>query len=118
MSYEGYYQVICKNGHYFQRDAYDEDYAGKCPCGADQAWLNSVDDTNCHAVGVIPGPELEQLRLSAPQTHTCSCGHTHVTAEATYRVPSEEETHRLQHYWDGENYISLNRDTIPSVERS
>ena len=48
MSYEGYYQVICKKGHYHTVDCNLFDFLGwKCPtCGSDAAWCNGVDLTN------------------------------------------------------------------------
>lgn len=49
MSYEGYYQILCKHGHYSTVDCYDmcehEDW--KCSkCGEKMAWWNSVNTTN------------------------------------------------------------------------
>ena len=56
MSYEGYYQIICKQGHYHTCDCYDypdftSELSGQEPwkcgiCGASAAWYNSVDVTN------------------------------------------------------------------------
>jgi hypothetical protein len=52
MSYEGYSQCICSNGHYFEHDAYCD---GFCPyCGLGSSWDNSVDQTNGEAYGEIP----------------------------------------------------------------
>lgn len=46
MSFEGYFQQICKNGHYHVYDAYDNEEE-KCPdCGSEWAWSNMVDTTN------------------------------------------------------------------------
>lgn len=56
MSFEGYTQHICQNGHY-GLEPYD--YAGDQPewtcdeCGAKSAWSNLVDDTNCDNLGYI-----------------------------------------------------------------
>lgn len=53
MSYEGFTQILCKNGHYFEKDAYfdwdgGEHKTWKCPvCGVGLAWQNGVDQTNC-----------------------------------------------------------------------
>ena len=49
MSFEGYNQLLCKKGHYFNLDVYDardiEDI--KCPvCKENVAWYNIVDVTN------------------------------------------------------------------------
>ena len=59
MSYEGYHQVLCRNGHYVEIDCYEEplfceqprfDLDCKiwtCPiCGEKAYWSNSVDVTN------------------------------------------------------------------------
>lgn len=67
MSFEGYYQVLCKNGHYWE-DAYcyhvhspGEEPCPACDpeewrcddCGAKRAWINTVDDTNCDDYGKV-----------------------------------------------------------------
>ncbi len=46
MSFEGYTQKICENGHYHTYDVYEyED--GKCPiCESGWKWSNLVDLTN------------------------------------------------------------------------
>ncbi len=46
MSYEGYIEYLCVNGHYTTSDCYDE-RVKKCPhcCGAIE-YENSVDQTN------------------------------------------------------------------------
>ncbi len=50
MSYEGYYQFICKNGHLSTHDVYAmEPESFKCEatgCGAALAWWNQVNLTN------------------------------------------------------------------------
>lgn len=49
MSYEGYDQLLCENGHYFTADTYeDTDHeTWRCEiCGAQLAWWNAVDVTN------------------------------------------------------------------------
>jgi hypothetical protein len=61
MSYEGYRQCICENGHVSNRD---EVYTGPweeppeeptCPiCNSEIKWSNSVDITNDDDVGFIP----------------------------------------------------------------
>lgn len=64
MSYEGYVQKICGNGHYFRVDAYDDcsgpwadgekPGADNCPvCGKEAVWRNSVDETNGENYGFI-----------------------------------------------------------------
>jgi hypothetical protein len=48
MSFEGYYEFLCKNGHRFQRDVYEEnENTATCPCcGESVKWWNIVDETN------------------------------------------------------------------------
>ena len=49
MSFEGFYQRICANGHYFTSDAIAERYGDLemvCECGAPTATDNLVDETN------------------------------------------------------------------------
>jgi len=48
MSFEGYDQILCENGHYHTHDCYNyTDFnAWTCFCGAKCAWYNTVDETN------------------------------------------------------------------------
>lgn len=56
MSYEGYEQCICANGHYFTVNALSVvDYNPKCySCNAKAVWTNSVDQTQGDEYGYIP----------------------------------------------------------------
>lgn len=46
MSYEGYEELLCGNGHYFAHDCYG-DAPETCPrCGAPWAYSHGVDQTN------------------------------------------------------------------------
>jgi len=46
MSYSGFTQMLCANGHCFSVDSYDET-PSHCPtCDAAWAWSNPVDQTN------------------------------------------------------------------------
>jgi len=91
MSYEGYDQHICENGHQFSLDAMNYDnYMGnaKCHiCKAESVWSLAVDQTNDEGFPYTNFVEIE------PKKHeTCEhCGHTKLISEATYRVPTEEE---------------------------
>lgn len=90
MSYEGYEQHICSDGHYFRTDAYATFYDEKvkCDCGKPSIWCNGVDETNCEGIGYI---DMDQFIIKSAQYETCNLGHKHMTAKATYKVPSEEE---------------------------
>ena len=47
MSYEGYDQFLCKNGHHWTEDAYTSNDKGLCRiCGESIIWENCVDITN------------------------------------------------------------------------
>lgn len=88
MSYEGRTQMICDNGHY---SVYQTPYsfsaeAEKCHCGAVAAWENYIDDTNCEAEGAV---DVDVYMIAEEKLCTCSCGHTHVSEPAKYRIPSD-----------------------------
>lgn len=89
MSYEGRIQRICDNGHYTIIDEPYEFITGvhaKCSCNAKIVWENSVDDTNCDAVGYV---DMSTYKIAEEKLHTCSCGHTHIVEKAKYRIPSD-----------------------------
>ena len=48
MSYEGYSQYLCSNGHLRQYDCYADINmeTDKCSCGAEFVFLHCVDQTN------------------------------------------------------------------------
>jgi hypothetical protein len=46
MSYEGYVEYLCENGHYCQNGAYETDHT-RCPlCNGKLTYINFVDETN------------------------------------------------------------------------
>lgn len=95
MSYEGYNQCLCQKGHYFISPT---STTKPCPdCAGPAVWTNPVDDTNCDDVGIIPRPVLKEHFLLTAEP------------EETFRIPTEEETAKLQHYWRGREYIPLGR---------
>lgn len=109
MSYEGYVQAICANGHYTSfPEPYDMGYEHlSCPtCKAKFGWTNSVSTTNCDSVGVIPPDVMKTFVKERTPSQVCNLGHTH-EGETLYRIPSEEETRNAQHYWDGEKYTPI-----------
>ena len=104
MSYEGYEQCICSNGHYFQQPADISYVSDKCPkCGAKADWHNSVDQTNGGNQGHIPFSILEEKFLLSPiKTETCpTCSNCRRTEEAVFRIPTKEETQPLRQYEKG-----------------
>jgi hypothetical protein len=45
MSYEGYTEHLCANGHHWAHDCYEDEKA--CPrCGKPSVWCHHVDQTN------------------------------------------------------------------------
>lgn len=97
MSYEGYVQILCANGHWDMQPEPYEDSLDPCPfCGAKPAWTNHVDDTNCDSIGRIDLRLLRQkFLLSEAVQEKCSLGHLHTMVEAVYRVPTSDETEEL-----------------------
>lgn len=95
MSYEGYTQILCKNGHLSSENAHVERSMKECPvCKAGLVWWNAVDDTNCDAVGRVDMKKL--LLLGEERSATVVNGRWLLTIiPAVYRIPSEEETLKL-----------------------
>ena len=114
MSYEGYVQILCSNGHDHICDCYEWDFGGfggeeenwKCSiCGSGVAWTNNVDTTNgsfCSCAtedGYVEGASCEycdkgridgyvDLEIETEAvTCKCDCGHVHVVEVATYKIP-------------------------------
>jgi hypothetical protein len=88
MSFEGYYQALCKNGHKFNFNIsydWDEEETARCPyCNEKVAWYNIVDDTNCDQAGHFDDFEI----LTPKVICTCDkCKHEHVSQVATYKIP-------------------------------
>lgn len=97
MSYEGYEDRLCKNGHHWQKDVHGGHNV--CPhCRKKAVWANSVDQTNCEDVGLITPKGWESLLIQPEKTETCGhCNHTKTIEPARYRIPSEEEMKKLRH---------------------
>jgi predicted nucleic-acid-binding Zn-ribbon protein len=100
MSYEGYDQLLCKNGHYWTCDAFDNIsynelgqavHPVSCPyCQNPNVWSNSVDQTNGGDVGFI---DMKQFLVQDREFKTCqTCGCASEIAPAIYRIPSKEES--------------------------
>jgi hypothetical protein len=81
MSFEGYYEVICKNGHFWANDLYSDKKV--CPfCGECVAWWNLIDETNGEGKPTELQVESESVFCK------CSlCGDKHVKEQARYKIP-------------------------------
>lgn len=77
MSWEGYFQCICEQGHRFDRWSEDDQLCEIC--GSPSCWVNPVDETNGDAEGFIFEEDLRVfIQTDAPVP--------------TYFIPSEQET--------------------------
>lgn len=97
MSWEGYGQALCKNGHQYDIAPYDSDPDGACPfCQSKQAWVYWVDETNGCECPEETTPETKkcaahpiQLELDQPATYKqCpTCDHRELLTQPTYKIP-------------------------------
>lgn len=112
MSFEGWYQVLCKNGHDMGgHDPYGRKWGTCKHCGAEVAWTNLVDTTNgsycvtqvydedgwpedvyctgceyCDNGRIDRFVELE-VRVPAVFCKCGSCGHRHIIEPPRYHIP-------------------------------
>jgi len=88
MSFEGYYQLLCPNGHLGVLDAYTYDFgdSNKCFwCDENWCWENLVDCTNDEGEAIV----LEVLE--PPTVCTCTeCGDRHLSEGAIYVIPEDK----------------------------
>jgi hypothetical protein len=86
MSYEGYSQVLCANGHLRSFDCWSDmgtlEELGLCSCSANFVYRHMVDETNGE------GKPYSFEIASEEQNMTCNMGHKHVTVEVTYKIPN------------------------------
>lgn len=98
MSYEGFDQHLCCNGHYWTEDTfmsmYDEEKS-KCPkCGELAVWGNMVNQTNgSHDEENNRIDGYIELEVKTERSGICSeCGEKHI-CETIYEIPkSKNET--------------------------
>ena len=100
MSYEGYVQLICENGHLTSEDAYYHDGTEpECSiCKGKILWENQVDQTNCDEFGAITiNDMIKHFRIQEEKFEKCpTCNHTHMIKPNLYRIPTREETDNLR----------------------
>lgn len=102
MSYEGYEQHICQNGHYFETDCSYFSNSELCPwCQATSAFINSVDCTNGDNDGIILDSVWDEFLICPAVKQTCNLGHEHIVRQATYRIPTQEELKKIRVYGGG-----------------
>ena len=99
MSYEGYLQCICENGHYYECDV-DSDTV--CFCNTECAYENMVDQTNGSDQGIILKEEIDKLIIVPAKVETCNLGYKHEITPAIYRIPTREEMDSFRLYFDEE----------------
>lgn len=111
MSWEGYSQFLCGNGHFFTGSADLTDNGcwhdpidislARCPVCKEGAVLeNRVNETN-HTPGQ-GGLDLSRLLIEDERIETCNLGHQHVVNHARYRIPSPDELESLRIYYEEE----------------
>jgi len=108
MSYEGYEQVLCENGHYHTYDCYDfwEAKGWSCPnCGAKAVWSNMVDVTNGsyetdEEGRILLDKEGNEIRIDGYVElcilDECKCDHCDSILERRYKIPTEEDMRKAK----------------------
>ena len=105
MSFEGYYQIICENGHYSCADVHAFDMFGidsdwKCDeCYGALKWFRLVETNKFSGYGLFGSYDVknrdvknrDDLELEidkSADTFTCEkCGYTHKISAGTYKIP-------------------------------
>jgi len=84
MGFQGYYQLICIRGHYFERDCGRCDTeVQRCPiCYSKVVWWNLVDTTNNEGRPIELEILVPELRRAC---HTCC--HVSISRHAIYDIP-------------------------------
>jgi len=97
MSFEGYYQCMCKNGHYWTEElqySYAEDELKDCKCykcNEEVYWWNLVDTTNgSFEVSDVTGKEYRidgYIELTIKRQKVCE--HCNSILEVIYNIPTK-----------------------------
>jgi uncharacterized protein (DUF983 family) len=87
MSWEGFSESLCENGHFFDGNVYEESV---CPvCGAKARFYNVVDTTNGFYGGNI---DITKLTVAVEETCILNAWGKRVVVNPTqYELPSSEE---------------------------
>jgi len=91
MSYEGYVQYLCKNGHHHELDCMCDDLKKCLTCNEPIVWRNGVDITN-GSFDIIDGKEVRidgyvELKIKSQR----KCEHCNSILETIYEIPKQEE---------------------------
>jgi len=86
MSFEGYYQLICKKGHYYTEGLWGPEEKALCPvCNSRAAWWNLVNVTN----GSFEENERIDGYISLEVKSRKVCEHCNSTLERLYKIPKK-----------------------------
>jgi hypothetical protein len=95
MSYEGYSQFLCKQGHYWEEDCYMADFEESlCPvCNTKPVWENMVNLTN-GSFDINPKTGKEEridgyIELKLREQRTCR--HCKSIIETIYVIPKKKK---------------------------
>ena len=101
MRFEGFYQILCEEGHYHTYNIFGsidpiDDPNWRCDiCNKKISWWNLVDQTN----GVAPTKDdstFVKLQIKGIDKELCStCGHEHHISPTTHYVP-KNKGHKIQ----------------------
>lgn len=87
MSWEGYYQQLCKKGHYTTKSAEYQDEDKKCNiCGEKLVWINIVDITN----GSFEGNKRIDDYVELKEESRKVCEHCNSVLEVIYKIPKKK----------------------------
>lgn len=89
MSFEGFYRMLCKNGHLGHSDCYTtEPENWHCHiCGESCAWWELIDQTN----GYDPKSETKLRIKEKEKIELCECcGEFKTTKHQTYQIPKSK----------------------------
>jgi len=102
MSFEGYSQCWCEDGHCFVSEAgmFADDSSFRCPhCKKPAVVVHTVDDTNCDSCGLILAQDIKTFLIKEAVIEECpTCHAKKVTSPEVYRIPTEEEITKLEVY--------------------
>jgi hypothetical protein len=85
MSWEGYFQHICKKGHYWSKCAEYTDEDVTCSiCGSPVVWTNIVDITN----GSFEGKKRIDGYIELEVNKETKCKECGQTLEVIYKIPN------------------------------